>query len=173
MPFRLARPLLLGAALLAGSAIVSGCTPVTAMNGFIAVDTQPTDIKVGADTRASVTSKLGSPSTVSAFDKNTWYYITQTSDKMAYLRPQLKSRKVVSISFDKDQKVTEVKALTLKDGYDLAYEQRETPTRGRELSWIEQVLGTIGRGSTGVLPQDMDPGNPRGGGAGGGQTGPH
>ncbi len=172
MLFRLARPLVLGAALLAGSAVVSGCTPVTSMNGFIAVDTQPSDIKVGADTRASVTSKLGSPSTVSAFDKNTWYYITQTSDKMAYLYPQLKSRKVVSISFDKDQKVTEVKALTLKDGYELAYERRETPTRGRELSWIEQVLGTIGRGSTGVLPQDMDPGNPRGGG-GGSPTGPH
>ncbi len=170
---RLVRPLVLGAVLMAGSAVVSGCTPVTAMNGFIAVDTQPTDIKVGADTRASVTTKLGSPSTVSAFDKNTWYYITQTSDKMAYLYPQLKSRKVVSISFDKDQKVSEVKALTLKDGYELTYEKRETPTRGRELSWIEQVLGTIGRGSTGVLPQDMDPGNPRGGGPGGGGSGPH
>lgn len=153
------------AALLTATAVVGGCTPVTAMNGFIAVDTQPTDIKVGDDTVNSVRTKLGSPSTVSAFDKHTWYYITQTSDKMAYLYPQLKSRKVVAISFDKDDKVTEVKALTLRDGYDLAYEKRETPTRGRELSWIEQVLGTIGRGGTGVLPQDNDPGNPRGGGS--------
>ena len=160
--------LVLVAALLTGSALASGCTPITAMNGFVAVDTQPTDIKVGTDTRNTVTTKLGSPSTVSAFDKNTWYYITQTSDKMAYLHPQLKSRHVVVIAFDKDEKVTEVKALTLKDGYDLAYEKRETPTRGRELSWIEQVLGTIGRGSTGVLPQDMDPGSrPGSGGAGG------
>jgi outer membrane protein assembly factor BamE (lipoprotein component of BamABCDE complex) len=139
------------------------------MNGFVAVDTQPTDIKVGTDTRNTVVAKLGSPSTVSAFDKNTWFYVTQTSDKMAYLYPQLKSRRVVSISFDKDLKVAEVKQLTLKDGYDLAYEKRETPTRGRELSWIEQILGTIGRGGTGVLPQDMDPGNPRGGGGGAGR----
>jgi outer membrane protein assembly factor BamE (lipoprotein component of BamABCDE complex) len=151
----------------AGALALSACTPVTAMNGFVAVDTQPSDIKVGTDTRNTVVAKLGSPSTVSAFDKNTWYYITQTSDKMAYLYPQLKSRRVVSIAFDKDLKVIAVKQLTLKDGYELAYEKRETPTRGRELSWIEQILGTIGRGGTGVLPQDMDPGNPRGGGGGG------
>lgn len=165
----LSRSALAAALLLASTLAVSGCTPVTAMNGFVAVDVQPQDIKVGTDSRASVTSKLGSPSTVAAFDKNTWYYVTQTSDKMAYLNPQIKTRQIVMIRFDKDEKVAEVKQLSLKDGYELAYNKRETPTRGRELSWLEQILGTIGRG--GVLPQDNDPGASRPGG--GGPTGPH
>jgi outer membrane protein assembly factor BamE (lipoprotein component of BamABCDE complex) len=158
--------------LLATAALgVTACTPVTAVNGFIAVDVQPKDIKVG-ESRAMVSNKLGSPSTVSTFDKSTWYYITQTSDKMAYLNPQIKSRTITAIRFDKEDKVTEVREMGLKDGYDLAFEKRETPTRGKELSWIEQLLGNVGRG--GVLPQDNDPGNPGGGGGrGSGGTGPH
>ena len=37
----------------------------------------------------------------------------------------------------------------------MAYNTRETPTRGRELSALEQLLGTVGRGA--LLP-DQDPG---------------
>ncbi len=140
---------------LAGS--ISACAPVTALNGFQAIDVKPQDIKVGVDTRDTVRTRLGSPSTVAAFDPNIWYYVTQVSDKIAYLNPQIKSRIIVAIHFDKDQKVSEVRTLGLRDGYDLAYNKRETPTRGRELSVIEQLLGNIGRG--GLPPQsDNDPG---------------
>lgn len=155
----------LAALLLLSAAPIVACTPVAATNGFIAVDVRPQDIKVGEDTRTTVTAKLGSPSATGAFDKNTWYYINQSSEKLAYLKPQLRTRQVTTIRFDKDDKVLEVKTLALKDGYDIAYEKRETPTRGRELSWIEQILGNVGRG--GVLPQqENDPGQSRPGGGG-------
>jgi outer membrane protein assembly factor BamE (lipoprotein component of BamABCDE complex) len=130
------------------------------MNGFVAVDAKPQDTKVGEDTRSTVLTKLGSPSAVATFDPNIWYYISQTSDKVAYLHPQLKSRTVVAISFDKaSEKVTAVRTLGLGDGYEVAYVKRETPTRGRELSALEQLLGTIGRSSP--IPQDNDPGQNR------------
>jgi outer membrane protein assembly factor BamE (lipoprotein component of BamABCDE complex) len=145
----------LAAASLAGA--VAACAPITTMNGFQAVDVKPQDIKVAADTRSTVLTKLGSPSAVATFDPNIWYYVTQTSDKVAYLKPQIKSRTVIAISFNKeDEKVTEVRSLGLGDGYQVAYVTRETPTRGRELSVLEQLLGTIGRGSP--IPPDNDPG---------------
>jgi outer membrane protein assembly factor BamE (lipoprotein component of BamABCDE complex) len=136
---------------------VSACAPVTSLNGFQAVDIKPQDMKVGVDTRSTVMTKLGSPSAIATFDPNIWYYVTQTSDKVAYLRPQVKTRTVIAISFDKgDEKVTEVKTLGLGDGFQVAYVKRETPTRGRELSVFEQLLGTVGRGS--AIPPDNDPG---------------
>ena len=114
-------------------------------------------MKVGEDTRSTVLTKLGSPSSVATFDPNVWYYISQLSDKVAFLRPQIKSRAVIAITFDKaTEKVTEVRALGLGDGYQVAYVNRETPTRGRELSAFEQLLGTIGKGSP--IPPDNDPG---------------
>lgn len=151
------RPLL---AAVSAALIVGACSPITQYNGFQALDVQPAQIKAGEDTRATVMSKLGSPSTVSTFDKNTWYYISATTEKYAYYRPKAVKRDVTAIRFTPDEKVAEVKTLTLKDGYQLAYGKRETPTRGRELSVLEQILGTVGRG--GILPQENDPGNPRG-----------
>jgi outer membrane protein assembly factor BamE (lipoprotein component of BamABCDE complex) len=136
---------------------LGACAPIASMNGFVAVDAKPQDTKVGEDTRSTVLAKLGSPSAVATFDPNVWYYISQTSEKVAYLRPQLKSRTVTVIAFDKGtEKVTTVKTLGLGDGYQVAYDNRETPTRGRQLSALEQLLGTIGRGAP--IPQDNDPG---------------
>jgi outer membrane protein assembly factor BamE (lipoprotein component of BamABCDE complex) len=137
--------------------VLCACAPITTLNGFQAVDVKPQDTKVGVDTRSTVLANLGSPSATATFDPDTWYYITQISDKVAYLKPQIKSRVVIAISFDHaSEKVTKVRTLGLGDGYQIAYEARETPTRGRELSVIEQLLGTIGRG--GQLPPDNDPG---------------
>ena len=48
---------------------------------------------------------------------------------------------------------------TLRDGKVIAFNGRETPTRGRELSVLEQLLGTVGRGT--MLPNEDEnvPGN--------------
>jgi outer membrane protein assembly factor BamE (lipoprotein component of BamABCDE complex) len=140
----------------------SACAPTMATNGFQAVDLKPREVKVG-DTRSSVLLRLGSPSTQGTFDPNVWYYISQKTEKYAYYMPRVQSREVVAISFDKDDKVAEVKDLSLKDGYQIAYDKQATPTRGKQLNWLEQLLGNIGRGR-GMLPQDYDPGRRPGGG---------
>ena len=160
-----AAPLLkasLAAALSAATLATSACAPIYATNGFQAVDVKPSDVKVG-DTRSSVLLRLGSASTVGTFDPNVWYYITQHTEKYAYYKPFVMDRKVTVIDFDKDDKVAEVKTLALKDGYQVAYDSRETPTRGRQLNWIEQLLGNIGKGG-GMMPQEYDPGQRPGGG---------
>ncbi len=151
--------LLLCSALLAGSA---ACAPTTSYNGFQARDEKPADIKPGTDTRSTVLAKLGSPSARSSFGDPVFYYISQTMQREAFLKPRVTTRDVTAIAFDKDEHVTAVKGYKLKDGYRIAYDDRATPTRGRELNWLEQILGTIGRG--GMLPQENDPGQTRGAG---------
>jgi hypothetical protein len=54
--------------------------------------------------------------------------------------------------------VETVNNYSLKDGKVIAYNGRETPTRGRELTVLEQILGTVGRGT--MLPNDQDSGVP-------------
>lgn len=79
---------------------------------------------------------------------------------MAFRRPRVTARNVTAIQFNKDSEMVEtVNVYTLKDGKVIAYNNRETPTRGREMTVLEQLLGSVGRGS--MLPQDDEgvPGN--------------
>ncbi len=146
---------------LTGALALSACAPTTSYQGFQAIDAAPKDVKVGVDDKNTVMDRLGSPSAVAAFDPNTWYYITQVSDQVAFHTPTVMSRNVVAINFSKtDDKVAEVRAYTLKDGHVVAFNKHETPTRGRELSVLEQILGNIGNSN--ITPQqDVNPGSQR------------
>ena len=143
---------------LAGALALTGCAPQRLTTGYQAIDHQPKDIKVDVDTKSTVLDQLGSPSAQSTFDTNVWFYISQNSEEISYHKPRVTKRSVVAITFNKQsEKVAKVDTYSLKDGKIVAYNGRETPTRGRELSAIEQLLGNVGRGA--VLPQqDPTPG---------------
>ncbi|MFN3514563.1 MAG: outer membrane protein assembly factor BamE [Phenylobacterium sp.] len=141
-------------------AATAACAPITTYSGFQAIEANPKDVKVGTDTKSTVRASLGSPSATSTFDPNVWFYVDQVKERVAFRRPVITSRNVVAITFDKDSEVVRnVDTLTLKDGRVIAFNGRETPTRGRELTILEQLLGNVGRGT--MLPnQDENiPGN--------------
>jgi len=132
----------------AAAASLSGCAPITSYSGFQAIESDPKDVKVGADTKSTVRSRLGSPSTTGAFDPNTWFYMNQLKSRIAFKRPEVVARNITAITFNKDSELVEsVNSYTLKDGKVVAFNGRETPTRGRELTILEQILGNVGRGS--------------------------
>ena len=146
---------------LAFALVLGACSPLTSYQGFQAVEANPKDVKVGVDDKTTVMDRLGSPSAVAAFDPNTWFYISQISDQVAFRLPQVKRRDVVAINFNKaDDKVADVRTYGLKDGRVIAYNKRATPTRGRELSVIEQMLGNIGNSNL-TPQQDINPGSQR------------
>jgi outer membrane protein assembly factor BamE (lipoprotein component of BamABCDE complex) len=154
------KALILSAALVAGASL-GACAPTVARQGFQAQETAPRDVKVGEDTKSTVLAKLGSPSTTSTFEPNVWIYVSQTAETYTYHKPKVSQRDVTVITFDKDsEQVTKVDQLALKDGYKIAYNQRETPTRGREMTILEQLLGNVGR--AGLPPTDENvPGSNR------------
>ena len=69
--------------ILGAAGAAAACAPVVGRHGFQPIDTQPADIVVGQDTRESVMTKLGSPSLVSTFEPNTWFYISQVTERPA------------------------------------------------------------------------------------------
>lgn len=151
----------LAAAVTAGLLATGGCMPMTTYSGFQAIEVNPADVKPGEDTKSTVTGKLGSPSVTSTFDPNIWFYMSQVTDRVAFYKPRVAKRDIVAISFDKTtEQVVSVNQYTLRDGKLFAYADRETPTRGREMTILEQLLGNVGRG--GMLPRDEEervPGN--------------
>jgi outer membrane protein assembly factor BamE (lipoprotein component of BamABCDE complex) len=147
---RTSAPKILAVLALAGVAL-SACAPTIARQGFQVQDSAPKDLKVGMDTKSTVLEKLGSPSAIATFDPNTWYYVTQTTERYTYHMARVTSRDVTVVTFDKgSEKLTKLDTVGLKDGRKIAYNDRVTPTRGRSLTVLEQLLGNVGRT---VLPE--------------------
>jgi outer membrane protein assembly factor BamE (lipoprotein component of BamABCDE complex) len=138
------------------SPLAVACAPIVGNHGFQVVDVSPRDIVTGTDTKSTVLAQLGSPSAVSTIEDNIWYYISQTTERYTYNRPQVAQRSVTAITFNEtDDKVTEVRSLGLEDGRTLAMNDRETPTRGRQLTILEQLLGNVGRGQLPRTDEDV------------------
>lgn len=148
-------------AALSAAALTAACAPVVGQNGFQAIDARPTDIVAGTDTRQSVLTKLGTPSTTSTFESDTvWYYMSQVTEKYTYNRPHVTQRSITEITFNDAGQVAAVRTLGLDDGQRVAMDRRETPTRGRQLTILEQLLGNVARGQ---LPrtEENEPGQRR------------
>ncbi len=137
----------------------SACAPTLTHHGYLAYDAKPsTDIAVG-DSKETVLDKLGAPSQTSAYDPTEWYYIDQVSMKMTYKMPKVTARSVTVVNFDKTtDTVATVRTLALADGRVLTPNPNKTPTRGRSLTALEQVLGTVGHQHIDDS-HDTDPGN--------------
>jgi len=67
-------------------------------------------------------------------------------------------RQILAVYFDKQNKVTGLRHYGLEDGHVIAFESRETPARGRELTFLQQLLNaTPGTQATPI--QQVNPGN--------------
>jgi outer membrane protein assembly factor BamE (lipoprotein component of BamABCDE complex) len=126
----------------------AGCAPVRTYSGFTAISTAPNaqpvaPPQVGVDTRDTVQQRYGSPSTTAVFDQTTWYYVSAVQESIAFLHPRTTQRSVMVIRFDGDV-VSGVENFGLDRGRVVAYDPNVTPTRGRELGLLEQLLGNVG-----------------------------
>jgi len=137
---------------------LGACAPVSSTHGFTAISDKPAEVKAGEDTKSTVMERLGSPSAVSTFDPNTWFYVSQSVQRVAFYKPRVTQREVVAVAFGEDEKVKAVNSYTLEDGKVIAFNGRATPTRGRELTILEQLLGTVGRAANalGGRPEDEE-----------------
>jgi outer membrane protein assembly factor BamE (lipoprotein component of BamABCDE complex) len=139
--------------ILAAAMSLTACNPILRTHGYVPTSDKPQEVNPDTDTKASVLARLGNPSVKSTFDEDiaedTWFYMNTVRQRYAYLRPQIEDRSITAITFNEDGQVLKVSEYGIEDGQYVNFVDRETPTRGRELSVLEQIFGTIGR-----LPTD-------------------
>jgi outer membrane protein assembly factor BamE (lipoprotein component of BamABCDE complex) len=144
--------------ILTAAALLIACTPVISQRGYLADPSIEANIKTGSDTKTSIQERLGYASTTATFGNDSWYYISATEKQVTFFTPTILKRQILAIYFDKDNKVTHVRHFSLQDGHVISFESRETPARGRELTFLQQLLNaTPGTSATSV--QGTNPGN--------------
>ena len=151
---------ILGVGAFAVLVVIAGCNQPVDQRGNLPTEAQLKEIKPGTTDKATVTRILGSPSSIAAFDGDTWYYISQKTKAIAFFKPELVDQEVMVISFDKEGVVREVRHRGLDDRVAVVPNPNATPAAGREFTFFEQLIGNFGRFS------GSSPTGPTGGGAG-------
>lgn len=146
---------------------VNACAPRVAEHGYVFDERDLKALQPGVTTQAQVENLMGTPSTSSIIQGEAWFYIRSTIETVTFYPPEEVSRRVVAIHFDEQQVVNDVAYYALEDGKVINFVSRKTPTRGKELTFLQQLFGNIGKfnnpgaGGGGALPSSIP-----GGGAG-------
>ena len=102
-------------------------------------------LEVGSQSREDVVRLVGSPSAVGTFNPNVWYYITEKQENWGPSRPWISEQNVIQITFNEQGRVANIKYYDLKDAQNITMVSRITPTSGKELTVLEQILGNVGK----------------------------
>jgi outer membrane protein assembly factor BamE (lipoprotein component of BamABCDE complex) len=126
------------------SAMVS-CTEIYRRHGYTPSEEQLANVVVGVDTRASVEESLGGPITGGNSTVDSFYYISSRWLHYGLAQPKPTFRQIVAINFDKSDVVNNISRYELADGEVVVLSRRVTAGGAKEISFIKQLMGNIGR----------------------------
>jgi len=124
---------------------LGGCIATVDQRGNLPEPDKFAQIRPGTTTREQVVKILGTPSSTGVFNDKNWYYISRRTKQVAFFDPDVLDQQVYIVNFDATGVVRGVDHKDLKDGRDIDPAPGATPAPGRELTFLEQVLGNIGR----------------------------
>jgi outer membrane protein assembly factor BamE (lipoprotein component of BamABCDE complex) len=122
---------------------LGGCFTQTYQRGYVLADGALEQIPIGA-TQEQVLLVLGTPSTVATVSGEVFYYISQKTEKTAFLPQRIVDQRVVAVYFDKERRVTRLANYGLQDGKVFDFVSRTTPTSGEELSYLTYLFKILG-----------------------------
>lgn len=133
-------------ALVTIAACSSPITPLTDYRGYLPRAEEIEKVQLGMS-KAEVQALLGSPSTTATIDAQgeSFYYISSVVETTAFLAPNVVDREILAVRFDHEARVSGFGHYGLEDGKIINFISRETPTRGKELSILQQLFSNVGR----------------------------
>lgn len=150
---RRALPALGLCAVLALSALpLAGCSFFEAPSQLRGNKVDPDSLKelvIGTSTTADARSLLGSPTAHAMFDDNTWLYISEVTRTRIGRLPGVEHQNVVVLTFDDNGVLRKISKLDQADALPVAMNSKTTPAPGTSTSFMQQLLGNVGRYNAG------------------------
>ncbi len=139
-----ANKVMVGIALAGAIVLTSGCTRMRGHQGYILDQTLVDAIQPGVDNRESVIKSLGRPSFISQFGQQDYYYVARETKQLAFATPRATAQLILHVSFDAAGNVVAVEKSGLEKIANVKPNSDETPTLGRNRSFLEDLFGNIG-----------------------------
>jgi outer membrane protein assembly factor BamE (lipoprotein component of BamABCDE complex) len=134
--------------LLVACLLLSSCgwlMPPPQLRGNKVDPEQLKELTPGTSTKADVTAIIGSPTAAGTFDNNIWLYISElTQQRIGRTLGEI-DQNVVILTFDDSGVLKTIQQRSKEDALPVTVVARTTPSPGTEASFMQQLLGNIGR----------------------------
>lgn len=112
-----------------------------------------------ARTKQELEDILGTPTTVSDFGQETWYYITSRKETIAFLPDKVLEQNIIAVSFNQD-KIDSIVRYTEKDAKPVKMISEYTATKGNDITTTQHLFSNLGRFNNN---KQQEPAKPRSG----------
>lgn len=136
---------------------LSACSSIRESRGYVVDGVLVNSVQAGIGNRRSVEATLGRPTFESQYGDKTWYYVSSVTGRRPFVRPKIDTHSVLAVKFDAAGNVVSTQRTGADQIAFLSPDGKETPTLGRERTFLEDLFGNIGQVGAGAP----------GGGAGG------
>lgn len=125
--------------------LLTGCISEFEHHGYSFEQNNIQSIEVKKSNQQSVLKALGNPSTSSSYGPLVYYYIGFKTERVAFLQPKIVEQRVISITFDNKNIVSDIQEYTIDDLNNVAFSEHKTEIKGNTLTPIEQIMTNVGK----------------------------
>jgi len=147
-------------AVLAAASLAAGCSSIVNHRGYIADQVLMQSVQPGIDNRLSVERTLGRPTFTSQFGDPVWYYVSSNTAQAPFSDPRITAHTVLAVQFDEAGNVVSAEQTGMDQVARINPDGAETPTLGRERSFLEDLFGNIGQVGAAGAGTGAGPGAP-------------
>lgn len=134
------------ALVIATLSMTTACATKYETHGTVVKQTQIDRIKIGLHTRNDIAMLLGSPSSMSTFNPNRWYYFTEKTEVKALGQRYVVDRDIVIVDFNDKGIVSALSFKSKEDAKNIEPTKKTTKTHGQTMGVIDQFIDNVGKG---------------------------
>ena len=134
--------------------LLPACSPIYRNHGYVPPESALSALTVGVDTRDSVIASVGRPTTTGVVGDQSLYYVQSRFRHFAFLPPEEVEREVLALSFLPDGRLGNIERFGLEQGRVVQLSPRITAEVFADRTFINQLLGNVGRFDAGTFLGD-------------------
>lgn len=102
-------------------------------------------LKSNKSHKSDVIREAGSPSVISSFDKNIWYYVTTKTKRISAFKPKVIESRVIQLKFNNVDVLSNVSIFTINEHRELKFNRSESAVKGDDTSPLKDFFHNFGR----------------------------
>ena len=123
---------------------ISSCISQKEIHGNLPEAQLVSLLKIGKDSKETVSKILGQPTFKGALGDNSYYYVGTVNSKVAFLDPSVHEQYVLELNFDKGNKLKKIFIYDENQSIDVAMSSLETESSGQKETFLQSLIRNFG-----------------------------